>query len=65
MKPQSNDIEKVIREALSRYEAGRLEHGDLDVIRDRRNFIDEAIEEMLDAINYLSFEIIRLRRFRV
>lgn len=64
MRPQSNDIETVIREALNRYDKGRLEHGQLDLSKDKRDFIDEAIEEMLDAINYLSFQIIRLRRLK-
>lgn len=61
MKPQTNDIEAVIKEALCRYDAGRLEHGQLDLSIDKRDFIDEAIEEMLDAINYLSFQILKLR----
>ena len=64
MKPQTKDIEAVIREALNRYGRGRLEHGQLDLSRDKRDFIHEAIEEMLDAINYLCFEIIRLRSIK-
>lgn len=64
MKPQAHDIEAVIRQALSKYEKGRLELGQLDLSTDSRNFIDEAIEEMLDAINYLTFQIIRLRNVR-
>ncbi|OGW38228.1 MAG: hypothetical protein A2Y97_13915 [Nitrospirae bacterium RBG_13_39_12] len=64
MKPQTKDIEAVIREALNRYGRGRLEHGQLDLERDKRDFIHEAIEKMLDAINYLCFEIIRLRSIK-
>lgn len=61
MESSSHDIEQVIRQALDKFEAGRLEHGQLDLSSDPRNFIDESIEEMLDAINYLTFQIIRLR----
>ncbi len=64
MRPQAENIEAVIREALNRYGRGRLEHGQLDLSRDKRDFIHEAIEEMLDAINYLCFEIIRLRSIK-
>ena len=35
-------IEAVIREALRRYEAGRLEHGQLDLATQRRDFLQEA-----------------------
>lgn len=64
MRPDSHDIEAVIRQALLKYEKGRLELGQLDLSSDPRNFIDESIEEMLDAINYLTFQIIRLRSIR-
>jgi len=62
MKPQTKDIEAVIREALKRYEAGRKEHGQLDLSTDKRNFIHEAEQELLDCINYCVFQIIKLRR---
>ncbi len=61
MKPQSYDIEAVIREALRRYEAGRLEHGQLDLSNDSRDFIHEAEQELLDCVNYCVFQIIKLR----
>jgi len=64
MKPQTEDIELIIREALTRYEKGKEEYGDLDLNTDQRNFIDEAVEEMLDTINYLVYEILRLRKFK-
>jgi hypothetical protein len=58
-KPQ--DIETIIREALDRYDTGRLKHGDLDLSRDKRDFIQEAEQELLDCINYCVFQILRLR----
>ena len=65
MRPSDKDIEKVIAEALDRYEAGRLEHGQLDLARDNRDYIEEAIQELLDCINYSVFQILRLRRLRI
>jgi len=64
MRPQTNNIEAVIREALTRYEAGRLEYGQLDLSRDKRDLIHEAEQELLDCINYCVFQIIRLRGIR-
>jgi hypothetical protein len=62
VKPQG--LKGVIKEALQRYEDGRNEHGNLALSTDKRNFLDEAIEEMLDAINYLCFQILKLRRIK-
>ena len=64
MKPQVEDIKGIIREALNRYEAGRLEHGQLDLSEDQRDFIHEAEQELLDCINYCVFQIIKLRRLK-
>lgn len=59
MKPKN--IEAIIREALKRYEEGRQEHGELDLSRDKRDFVYEAEQELLDCINYCVFQILRLR----
>jgi hypothetical protein len=64
MKPASYDIEGIIREALKRYEQGRLEHGQLDLSTDKRDFISEAEQELLDCINYCVFQILILRRIK-
>lgn len=64
MKPQTENIESIIREALNRHEAGRLEKGDLDLDTDKRDFIFEAEKELLDCIKYCVFQILRLRRLR-
>lgn len=61
MTSHGNNIEAVIREALTRYEKGRLLHGQLDISQDRRDFISEAEQELLDCINYCVFQILRLR----
>lgn len=58
------DIEGVIREALSRHEVGRLEYGELDLSTDKRDFIREAEQELLDCINYCVFQIFKLRRLK-
>lgn len=57
-------MEAVIREALKRYEAGRKEHGQLDLDADKRDFISEAEQELLDCINYCVFQDLRLRRLK-
>lgn len=64
MKPQGEDIMAVIEAALSRYEQGRLEHGQLDLSTDPRDFRQEAEAELTDCINYCVFQIIRLRSLR-
>ena len=61
---KSEDIEAVIREALTRHEAGRLEYGELDLSIDQRDFILEAEKELLDCINYCVFQILRLRQLK-
>jgi len=57
-------IEGVIKEALTRYEGARSVYGPLDLSTDSRDFLLEAEEELLDAINYMAFQILRLRRMR-
>lgn len=61
---KSQDIKTVIREALGRYEAGRLKHGQLDLSGDKRDFLHEAEQELMDCINYCVFQILKLRRLR-
>lgn len=65
MKPEAKDIEAIIREAMTRYDAGRIEHGQLDLSTDERDFLHEAEQELLDCINYCCFQILRLRRKRL
>lgn len=64
MTPESKDIEKIIRQALKKYQAGRIKYGQIDLDRDKRDFIIEAEQELLDCVNYCVFQIIRLRRIK-
>ena len=64
MRPDSTDVEIIIKEATARYNTGRAEHGQLDISRDRRDFISEAEQELLDSINYIVFLILKLRSTR-
>ncbi len=64
MKTQGEGIEAIIREAVSKFEIGRLKHGELDLSTDKRDFIHEAEQELLDCINYCVFQILRLRRIK-
>lgn len=64
MRPTGHDMEAVFREALNRYKAGRKEHGQLDLSTDKRDFISEAEQELLDCINYCVFQVLRLRRIK-
>ncbi len=61
---QPEQIEGVIKEALSRYTGARSKYGPLDLDTDARDFISEMEQELLDAINYLCFEVLRLRRLK-
>lgn len=58
------DIEGIIREAITRHEAGKAKYGELDLSSDKRDFIGEAEKELLDCINYCVFQILKLRRLR-
>ncbi len=64
MEVKHNTIEAVIKEAINRYDTGRVKYGNLSLDTDTRNFIHEAEQELLDCINYCVFEILRLRRIK-
>jgi len=64
MKPTPSDVEGVIRECYEKFIDGEREHGTLDLDADRRNWIDETIEELEDSVNYLVFQILKLKRLR-
>ena len=44
-------------EANQRYLMGVKKHGELDLSTDPRNFITEALEELVDAYNYVNWAI--------
>lgn len=60
-KKDLTDEEIVLREIEQRLKRGRTDYGDLDINNDRRNWINEALEEALDLSVYLSIQLIKLR----
>lgn len=51
-------------DAKKRYAYGYAEYGEYKPEADDRDFFHESYEEVLDAINYLHFIAIKLRRLR-
>lgn len=64
MTPTRADIMGVVSEALLRFDQGERDYGRLDLSSDSRDFFDEAEAELLDCINYCTFQILRLRQMR-
>lgn len=60
----ANRIETVFEAALLKYRQGEREHGVYDPATDRRDLLQEAEEEILDAINYLAMFLMRIRAIR-
>jgi hypothetical protein len=56
-----HDELEVLRLLAIRVRAGRARYGRLDVRRDRRNFTCETLEELVDALFYLSAGVLRHR----
>lgn len=59
-----DDAVEVIHMQATRMVAGRKHYGDLVLDTDRRDWLAEALQEHLDASNYYSAAIIKLRRQR-
>ena len=59
-----NRIETVFEAALLKYRQGEREHGMYDPVTDQRDMMQEAEEEILDAINYLAMFLMRIRAIR-
>jgi len=57
----SEQINAVIQEALSRHRGGSKKYGDLDLTTDTRDFYEEAVQELLDSVNYMIYQILKLR----
>ena len=55
---------RVVRLVAERLAQGRREYGPLDPEGDRRDWLAEATEELLDAVVYLAAEMIRLQAHR-
>ena len=54
--------EKVVEKIKSRLDIGAKKYGEEILISDEREFIQEALEEVLDACIYLSCKLIQLKR---
>lgn len=58
-----SDDERASLDVLMRkFEAGKAKYGPLSIDLDKRNFIDEATEELSDLALYLIFHVVRMRR---
>lgn len=59
-----DDAVEVLHMQATRMVEGRARYGDLVLDTDRRDWLAEALQEHLDASNYYSAAIIKLRRER-
>jgi hypothetical protein len=59
-----DDAVEVLHMQATRMVAGRKHYGDLVLDTDRRDWLAEALQEHLDASNYYSAALIKLRRER-
>lgn len=59
--PPDGDEPRIIELVRQRLKLGETEYGKLDVASDKRNFKNETLEELLDAVIYLAAELIRRR----
>jgi len=57
-------VRGVLNDALTKYTEGEKKYGELNIMKDPRNFLKEAEEELLDTMVYCAFEIIRIRRLK-
>ncbi len=62
--PSDAKIMGVLFNAFGKFLKGEKKNGVLDIPTDPRDFLLEAELELLDSINYMSFEIVKLRRLR-
>ncbi len=60
----SNDLKEIFEQALDKYRVGELKYGEFEPLADQRDLLKEAEAEILDAINYLAMQLIRLRKFQ-
>lgn len=64
MSKPDTELEGILSDAFAKYRRGEEKHGVIDIDTDRRDFLTEAEDELLDAIVYNAFQIGRLRRAR-
>lgn len=57
-----DDAVEILLMQAQRMLAGRKAYGDLNLDTDRRDWVEEALEECLDGMNYQTAALIKLRR---
>jgi len=59
------EIEKINNSILKeRLNLGYKDYGDLDIRKDKRDYLKEAEEEIIDAIVYLYFQLLRIKKIK-
>ncbi len=53
-------LEEVFCECIEKYARGAKKYGDFNPATDRRDLILEALQELIDAVNYLGMDECRL-----
>ncbi|MCU0664664.1 MAG: hypothetical protein MUC50_20365 [Myxococcota bacterium] len=53
---------QIARSALTRLDKGRKIYGPWNLLGDPRDYPEEALEEVVDALHYCAAELVRLRR---
>ena len=56
------DEKAIVIELLKRLDTGREQYGPWDVMNDERDYLQEALEEILDALLYIAAALVRLQR---
>ena len=62
MTKDTTQIASILYAALDKYQAGAKKYGPYDPATDQRDMLQEAEDEILDAINYLAMLLVRVRR---
>lgn len=64
MSEEDKEVRAIFEAAFARYKLGEARYGVWKKETDKRDLLDEAEQELLDAIVYNSFEISRLRHIK-
>lgn len=55
------EFKQIEKDCNKKMKAGQAEHGEYNPETDDRDFFDEMIEELMDAVNYSKMQIIRIK----
>ena len=65
MDSDNNEIKEIIVNAIDkRFSIGRKEYGHGVIVEDGHNWLDETMEEILDALIYSAAKIIQIKRIK-